>query len=189
MSSNRVYFSYEDILAKLKGEDSPEYQQLKSTRDRLASRAKELENLPVRDWPELNIQWDTTPSGFRFALDGVSQKEFATLYPEGFIVRWVFLGELNTKLNQFNRREVDETWTIGFSDKLARVLAWVEDGQPLTPILVSPHSMLEGQVVLQGGNHRYAMVNALKLKMLPICFVPKDYGQVAKRLTLHSHSL
>ena len=181
--------SYDDFISRMNRADTLQDRQLKAVNDSLAQRAKELEFLPPEKWPRLNICWDTAKRSFRFAVDGLTQKEFECSYADGFIVRSVKLSELNAVLHHFNRRDVGETWEIGSPSKLAKVLARAEDGQPLTPILVAPNSHNNHEVVLHGGNHRYAMLNAMRVDTLPVFIEPKNLELVETRLKLYQYEL
>lgn len=160
--------SYEELLIEMSGEDVNEWKRHKKIIQKLEVVADALLDLPIDQWPEININWDLSKESMRFALDGLSASKFRQSYPDVLIVRWVELDKLNNVLCSFNKRSVEETWNVGFKDKLARVIAWVSDGNPLTPIYISINEALGDKLKLEGGNHRYAMLNAKKISPIPV---------------------
>ncbi len=165
--------THDDIIESQAIDDGWElshYRHTQTIRDKLRSQADAIEGKPVEQWPEININWDLSPENFRFAFDGESQppKLYAKHYPEGLTLGWVNQAEFYDHLSHYNKRAPEELWELGFTHKLAYVIVYCAAGEPLTPVIAKPHSHFEDQVVLSGGNHRYAMINSLGIKEMPL---------------------
>jgi hypothetical protein len=170
--------SFEEMLAHIEGEDLGEFRRRQAERADLWAEAQEYMELPPSQWPPLLFNWDLTPEGQRFALDGVKPDAFLEQYPQGFAVGWVALAEFDRVLCHFSRRDTEaELWQLGFSSSLASVLAYLRRGLPITPPLVRPLDSRE--VILQGGHHRYAAAKASSLEQLPILALKENCAAIS----------
>ncbi len=157
-----------------------QYKKLLTLRESLNEKARLIENQPVDKWPSFEINWDLSAINFRFAFDGLSPNEYSENYPNGLSLGWVNQSEFHSKLCHFNKRAPEELWELGFSDKLAYVIAYCAESEPLTPVIAKPHSSFENEVFLSGGNHRYAMINALNIKNMPLLVEIEDRDIMSK---------
>jgi hypothetical protein len=133
----------------------------------------------VAEWPEFEIKWDLSPGNFHFVFDGMKKEEFEGYYPEGFSLGWVSFPELDSKLTHFSQRSVDETWCVGFTDKVARaMLHWIE-GNDMTPPLISPN---ENQINIKAGHHRVAVCRGKKIQTIPVLAESSDIELLEKTL-------
>jgi len=164
------------------GWDLEQYRKLGEIRLGLQDKVRNLENLPVDEWPLFDIHWDLNPENFRFAFDGVSPKQYAKNYPDGLRLCWVLQSEFYGNLCHYNKRSPEELWELGFTHKLASVIAYCSEGHSLTPVVAKPHPNFASEVLLLGGNHRYAMINALEIKVIPLLIQYEDYDEMSKRL-------
>lgn len=176
--------SYEELIIEMNDEDVDEWSRHTETRLRLATIADSYLDKPIEQWPRFSINWDLSCEGMRYALDGVTADQFSNSYPSGLLVRWVDLNDLNEALCPFNKRARAETWEVGFKDKLARVIAWASDGQPLTPIFLGLNKALGNKLKLEGGNHRYAMINAMNLTPIPVLLEESSISEIEKLVFL-----
>tara|TARA_R110001583_G_scaffold195354_1_gene372137 strand:- start:273 stop:788 length:516 start_codon:yes stop_codon:yes gene_type:complete len=168
----------------MNGGDVDEWKKHSEIKKRLAPIADSYIDLPIEQWPKIDINWDLSDEGMRFTLDGINAIQFRNSYPDGLLIRWVKLNELNDALCPYNKRTLTETWEVGFKDKLARVIAWAADGQPLTPIFISLNRALGNKLKLEGGNHRYAMINAKNLASIPVLFNESEKTEIKKLISL-----
>jgi hypothetical protein len=176
--SNIEPASYEEMLAHIEGEDLAEFRRRQIERADLWAEAQEYKDLPPSQWPPLLFNWDLTPEGQRFALDGVKPDAFLEQYPQGLTVGWVALAEFDRVLCHFSRRDTEaELWQLGSRSTLASVIAYLRRGLPITPPLVRPVDYRE--VILQGGHHRYAVAKAISLVQLPILAVKENCAGIS----------
>jgi len=161
-----------------------QYRHQVSLRKKLQVHANLLIDKPVEEWPEFEINWDLTPENFRFAFDGDvhSPNKFNEYYPDGLALGWVNQAEFYSKLCHFNKRALNEIWTVGFAHSLAYVVAYCAAGEPLTPVVARPDIHHEGQVFLSGGNHRYAMINSIGVERMPLLIEHKHRDEMIKLL-------
>lgn len=170
------------------GWDLCHYRKLGEIRLNLQGKARSLECLPVERWPSFDVVWDLSSENYRFAFDGVTPKQYTKNYPNGLRLCWVLQSEFYGNLCHHNKRSPEELWELGFAHKLARVIAYCSEGHPLTPVVAKPHPNFASELLLLGGNHRYAMINALKIKVMPLLIQHEDYDEMSKRLCSLSDS-
>lgn len=169
--------SYE-LLLIVKGHTREEALAIAAEHRRIDSKADKLLNVPIAKWPTFNIAWDLSPASFGWALDGRSP----TL-PEGvsLTARTAGLAELDAVLNSYSKRTLDETWTIGDPNKLARVLVHCIEGRQLTPPWIT---IIDETIGIVGGNHRLAVCRAKALKEIPVLLKESEYEQICRLLPL-----
>lgn len=83
----------------------------------------------------------------------------------------VALSSLDEKLCHFSRRDEGDLWESGSAGNLAYLIVYLSEKRPISPPLVKPHIM--GEVMLQGGHHRYAIAKEINEKYIPIYIQPK----------------
>lgn len=172
-----------ELLAVQSGQSLEEYRAERDLKEALSAESTQYIDLPACKWPNLNFSWDLTTESQRFALDGVSQSEFANSFPEGFIHAWVKLADFDAHLCHQSKRETEEElWGLGSKSKLAFLIAYLRCGHPITPPLVA--LTVNNEFVFQGGNHRYAVAKAIGAHSLPIYMQRHTHSRAAEIVTL-----
>jgi hypothetical protein len=167
---------WDRILAAAAGEDLKTYQAWKDLNGSLDNECGAYLDLPVEQWPPLNVNWDLSPAGQRFAFDGMKEADFRKHRPNGFRLGRIPLSTFDRHLCHYSRRDGSaELWELGSRWKLAKAIAYLRRGLPITPPLVTA---TEGEFRLAGGHHRYAIAKAVTLAMLPIYVDHADVTQV-----------
>lgn len=157
-----------------------QFRKERDLRESISHEAEQYLRLPAESWPPLSFNWDLSPEGQRFALDGVPEADFQVQYPKGFCLGWTELAEFDAKLCHYSRRDTpEELWDLGFEHTLAEVIAYVRRGLPITPPLVEPFLPSKKEVRLGGGHHRYAAAKASKQTDLPILVEPENCAVVS----------
>ena len=181
MSSEHMTFS--ERLAMLNGEDLETVKKRSALNEELEKNAKLLNGRPPTEWPKLNFNWDTSSESQRFALDGISPADFSQRHPEGFSLGWVPLSDVDKHLCHTSRRNLpDELWTIGDLNKLAKAIAYISRGLPISPPYVCLYK--DVALVLGGGNHRYTIAKAINVQEIPIYVAPESKTAVSKILSI-----
>jgi ParB-like chromosome segregation protein Spo0J len=75
-----------------------------------------------------------------------------------------------------------ELWELGCSAKLARLIVYLSESRPISPPLVKPVD--DGEVILQGGHHRYAIEKVINEKEIPIHIEPEYKSKIDERLSV-----
>lgn len=159
------------MLAMVNGEDLEDFRRAQALDMELTKDSKKYRRLSADKWPPLTFNWDHAPSSQRLVLDGFDEAKFRNAYPAGLKLGRLSLIEFDNRLCHSNRRRLpDELW-IGDVGKLAKVIAYLRRGLPITPPLVAAKA---GQFVLAGGNHRYTAARASGLEQLEIYVAPDD---------------
>lgn len=157
---------WDKIQAAAAGEDLTEYQAAKALNISLFEEGEAYWDLPVEQWPPVTFNWDVTRESQRFAFDGVKKAEFAESRPNGFKLGWIPLVRFDKHLCHFSRRDGPvELWELGSRSSLARAIAYLRRGLPITPPLITA---TDGEFRIVGGHHRYAVAKAVNLEILPI---------------------
>jgi hypothetical protein len=165
--SNITPQTYEEALAFSQGEDLAEYRKKAAQRSALWAESNRYTDLPPAQWPDLQFNWDLSLEGRCRTLDGVTPETFQEQYPLGFRLGWVNMAGFDAKLCHFSRRDgVDELWSLGSASRLSYLVAYLAHGLPISPPLVKP--LPSGELILQGGHHRYAAAKAKELESIPI---------------------
>lgn len=170
--------TYEELLAELDGVSPEEYRRDASLRERLGQAGEKYRRKPPSDWPSLKFNWDLRPESQCYTLDGVKPSEFSSHYPNGFILGYVSIKEFDEVLCHFNRRNLSELWDCGFESSLCYIIAYLEEGLPITPPLaaVTPSN----EICLHGGNHRYTAAKFSGLDTIPIYIDPEHKAGLSK---------
>lgn len=168
----------EEVFAKMQGQTLEEYRTQLEFHARIDSESEKYLNQPVEKWPYIVMNWDTSKSSQRFSLDGQSQEQFLKNYPDGFCLGHANLAEFDKILCHFSRRDDGELWELGCPDRLAFLIVYLSEGYPISPPLVKP--LESGEVILQGGHHRYAIAKAIDETEIPIHVVPEHKSQIDK---------
>ncbi|WP_251977753.1 ParB/Srx family N-terminal domain-containing protein [Salinicola avicenniae] len=163
--------SADEVIAHLNGESIYEYRAEKELRMRISEESKQYEGAPSSGWPPIKFNWDLSFEGQRFSLDGMKADEFLKYYPNGFLLGHINLQELDIKLCHYSRRDEGELWKVGAYDKLARLIVYLSENRRISPPLVKP--LESGEVIFNGGHHRYAIAKELNIENIPIHIDPK----------------
>lgn len=144
----------------------------------------QYEYLEPKYWPKQPINWVLNKEFHRFALDNLSQQEFEQYYPEGLIAGKALFSSFDKVVSRFTHRTDDQLWEVGFSDSLAKLLAWVEMGYELTPICIQPDQYFPEHIALAGGNHRYALCKGRREHWIPFLCRPEHKEELSRRLDI-----
>lgn len=174
----------DQLLCEQHGFDLGEMCAERVVREGVQEEAEAYLGLMPEAWPELAWRWDFSAKAQRYVYDGISPPNFATAHPEGLRLGWVHVDDFDAKLCHFNRRNgLGELWEVGDQRKLAEAIAYCRQGHPLTPPMVAPVRMENGEkateVYLVGGNHRYTVAKFSGLVELPIYVDPELADAVA----------
>lgn len=175
--------TFEEVLAQIEGIPLDQYRKEAEDVRALRERGEAFRDLPPTQWPPLQFNWDLSPPGQRFALDGIKPGEFAAAYPLGLTLGFLQLADLDAALCHFNRRnDLVELWECGFASELCAVIAYLEAGRPITPPLVAP---VNGELCFHGGNHRYAAAKFSGQTQIPIYVQPEHRDAVAELIPVN----
>lgn len=170
--------TYEEIMAEIEGVSLTEFRKDVQMRERHAEIGRKYWKSLPSTWSEVQFNWDLCAEAQRFALDGESKEKFSKVYPVGFILGYVNTKKFDRYLCHYNRRRgLRELWRVGDKGKLARLLAYLEDGLPITPPLVGLMPDKK-QFLLIGGNHRYTVAKFSGLKTIPIYVEPENQKEI-----------
>lgn len=171
--------THEEVLALLRGENLAEYRKKVAQRSALSAESNRYRDLPPDQWPDLKFNWDVSLEGRCRTLDGTTPETFLNVYPLGFRLGWVAIADFDPKLCHFSRRDgIEELWSLGTASKLAYLIAYLAHGFPISPPLVKP--LPSGELILQGGHHRYAAAKAKELESIPIYVEPANAVSVER---------
>lgn len=162
-------------LVALRYKDSDEARVRRELQYRIRAESEQYLLAPVSAWPEIKINWDLSQESQRLSLDYsqafYTKPRFDRDYPEGFQLGWVFLSDFDAKLCAYNHRTEEQLWTVGDVSKLANLIVYLSQGRPVSPPAVRVNEKRE--LVLLGGNHRYAVAKAIGESTLPIHALPE----------------
>lgn len=158
------------ILAANASQDIEEYRAEKALLMRISEESRKYVGKPSSEWPEIFFNWDLSKEGQCHSLDGTSKKDFAKHYPEGFLLGYVVLEEFDKKLCQYSRRDEGELWKVGSEDKLARLIVYLSENRKISPPLIK--RLETGEVIFNGGHHRYAIAKEIGEDRIPIHIQP-----------------
>lgn len=169
----------QEALAELKGISLEDYRREAAHKEKIRARGENFRLLPPSQWPQLKFNWDLTKDSQHYVYDSVSPEDFSRLHPDGLVLGYVDVSELDAKLCHFNRRHsLNELWECGNASKLSYAIAYLEAGLPITPPLVSVAN--EG-LCLAGGNHRYTAAKFSGEARMPI-YVESVNGETVANL-------
>lgn len=171
---NSIEKKLEEIFAAQSGDDLEPYNRNVKQHKRLSLEAERYIDLPPDEWPRLSFNWDLSTESQRFSLDAVNLNKFQSSYPEGFLIGWVDLNEFDAKLCNFSRRDgIHELWEeFGPKSIMANIIAYLANGLPISPPLVKPAN--DHEIIIQGGQHRYAAAKVTGVALIPIYVKPCD---------------
>lgn len=137
---------------------------------------------PVEEWPDLIFNWDYSQAGQHFAMDGVPLQEMLEIYPNGLRLGHMPLLDFDSKLARYCRRDTGkELWSLGSDLRLAKVIAHLRRGMPMTPPLVI---RVKDEAFFSGGNHRYAAAKAVGLAVIPFYVNEDDVTEIEEILNV-----
>lgn len=179
----------EEVLAVLDGESLDDARRKMALNADLHAEGTRYRDLPPSEWPTLIFNWDLSEDSQQYALDGVKAIQFQQQYPGGLQIGWVNLVEFDIKLCHFSRRAKEELWSVGCASKLAKTIAYLSRGLPITPPLVAPVKGKE-ELVFRGGNHRYAALKATNFDgEFPIYIAPDNFEAVKQIVKVRSNPI
>jgi hypothetical protein len=122
-----------------------------------------LRELPIGQWPPIDVRWDLSVDARHHALDGAKPTDLARWHSrEDLVLLCVPLAELKAAFCFSARRTPEEIWEVGAPDKAARALLRWSEGKRMTPPLYGIWRGKEGdEVKVEGGNHRVAVADAV----------------------------
>lgn len=151
----------DDELAQVFGYESNEhYRRETEERERVFNKARDFYNKPPAEWPAIKFNWDYRLESQRFCFDGLTQSDFEKMYPDGLVLGHMPLKEFDKYLCHYSRRDGDELWELGCQSKLAKMIVYLSEGNPITPPVIKP--IENNEVIFQGGHHRYAVAKAIE---------------------------
>jgi len=161
----------DQIAAENAGETLEEYRAKRSLFQRLSKESEKYIDTPSSEWPPIKFNWDLSLESQRHSLDGVSLEKFAEYYPAGFLLGFVTLQDFDKKLCHYSRRDEGELWKVGSQNNLASLIVYLSEGRPISPPLVKP--LESGEVIFNGGHHRYAIAKEIGEHVIPIHIQPE----------------
>ncbi|PPL16927.1 transcriptional regulator [Oceanisphaera arctica] len=151
----------DDELAQVFGYESTEhYRRETEERERVFNKSRDFYNKPPEEWPAIKFNWDYRLESQRFCFDGLTQSDFEKMYPDGLVLGHMPLKEFDKYLCHYSRRDGDELWELGCQSKLAKMIVYLSEGNPITPPVIKP--IENNEVIFQGGHHRYAVAKAIE---------------------------
>lgn len=175
--------SFEEAIAVASGEDLESHRERRDFDSALYEKVEDLEDLQPEAWPKLLFNWDISRECQRHSLDGTTTNDFQSAYPDGFLAGWVLLADFDKKLCHFSRRDMpEELWEVGSKRKLSRMIRYLSRGLPVSPPLVKP--LDSGEVILQGGHHRYTAAKFAGETELPIHTEPQYKDRISALFTI-----
>lgn len=166
----------DQISAANAGQDIGEYRAEKALRIRISEGSQKYVGKPSSEWPEIFLNWDLSKEGQRYSLDGSNKNNFAEHYPEGFLLGYVNLEEFDKKLCKYSRRDERELWEVGFEGKLAYLIVYLSENRKISPPLIKP--LETGEVIFNGGHHRYAIAKEIGVETIPIHIQPESKAEI-----------
>lgn len=174
--------SYEEVIGMLHGKDPVKAKEDAELSSRIYEESKKYIESPVHTWPKINMNWDVSRESQRFSMDGVLAKDFNRSYPEGLLLGYVSLDELDKILNHFSKRDEGELWTVGSVTKLAKLIVYLSEGRPISPPLIKP--VKDEQIGFEGGHHRYAIAKVIGVKRVPVHIKMEHKSEMDKLLNV-----
>lgn len=131
-----------------------EYLIRKTEREIIQYEASKIMNFSPNKWPKLYFNWDLRQKNQRLSFDNVnSLEDLNHYYPEGFLAFKAELKEVDSYLNSYSKRTLEDLWKVGYSDKLAQIIIYLSNkNNSISPPVIM---MNEARITLKGGNHRY----------------------------------
>lgn len=171
--------SYEEVIGMLYGKDHVKAKEDAELSSRIYEESKQYIGSPVDTWPKIQMNWDVSRESQRFSMDGVLPKDFNRSYPDGLLLGYVLLDELDKILHRFSRRDEGELWAVGSVTKLAKLIVYLSEGRSISPPLIKP--VKDEQISFEGGHHRYAIAKVIGAKRIPV-HIKKEHKSEIDRL-------
>lgn len=178
LSAQQIRDMLDQVAANNAGQTLDQYRISAAFEAGLWDEGKSYEGLMPEKWPSITFNWDLSSAGQRFAMDGTSYEDFQSSYPEGLALGSISLALFDKHLAHYCRRDTpEELWSLGVAHKLAKAIAYLRRGLPITPPLVAPFN---GEFFLKGGHHRYAVAKAIKLDRIHILATFEDMEELGR---------
>lgn len=150
--------------------------------ERVSKDSEQFINLPIERWPAFQIRWDLNPENYHYAI-GINKEEvFNTLFPNGVILAWADLLEIDSILTRQSQRSVDEIWTIGDPLKTAKIILYWNEGNAMTPSFIELYNADNNFLSITGGNHRLAVCRAKGESRVPFLTLPEYKNRINELL-------
>jgi len=128
----------------------------------------ELEGLSPSQWPELQFNWDTSPTAYLHTVDppsGLLPGDHVP-YEYKLSLGWAPLRSIDENLSAYSRQDhMKDFWSRGQPHKFARLLNHLSRGEPISPPMLKIVEV--GPLFLAGGHHRYAIARVVGIRELP----------------------
>ncbi|TMM47059.1 transcriptional regulator [Colwellia ponticola] len=180
--SGSIKLSTVELHTLIDGEDPIDAKKQAALRARISKEAEQYIDSPVILWPDIIFNWDVSLESQRFSLDGVTQGDFKEYYPDGFIFGYVSLSEFDKILCHYSRIDDGELWELGSKYSLANLIVYLSEGRAISPPLVK--SVDNGEVIFQGGHHRYAIAKVTGVDVFPIHVQRCNKAEIDKRVNV-----
>lgn len=177
----------QELIAVENGENLEEYRHRKDIQQRLANESEKYIDTSPASWPEIKFNWDTSKESQVFSLDAMSKNEFKEYYPKGFILGHVSLTEFDKVIGHYSRRDEGELWEVGCKSKLSRLIGYLSEGHPISPLVANPTEFNE--IILQGGHHRYAIAKVVGEVEIPIHAEPESKDAIDRLVSVRWHKV
>jgi hypothetical protein len=164
-------FDFDEFFAEQSGQTVAEYRAEVKLRNYFYDKSQQYIETDSKEWPLITFNWNIDATEQRFSLDSMTLVDFNKFYPEGFLLGYVNLQELDKYLHSFSRRDEGELWKVGCQTKLASLIIYLSENRPIAPPLVKP--VEGGLFVFQGGHHRYAIAKEIGIEEIPIHAEPE----------------
>ncbi len=168
-----------ELLRTLGGECIEQVRADIALENRIESISRGYVDKPVEDWPELEFCWDFSVESQRFAFDGMSPNDAKALEAYDLICGLVRLDQFDGKLCVRSSKSKQEFWSVGDKSKLAYLIVYLSENRPVTPPYIVP--LENGEIFIEGGNHRYAVAKQLDLSQFPI-YVSREHKEAIEQL-------
>ncbi len=149
---------------------------------RIFKECEQYLDTPVTSWPAITFNWDVSKESQCFSLDGFTPNKFLSSYPDDFLLGYVSLAEFDKHLCHYSRRDEGELWELGSRYSLAQLIVYLSESRPISPPLVKPVD--GGEVIFQGGHHRYAIAKVTGVDKFPIHVEPCYKLEIDRRINV-----
>jgi len=165
----------------LSNEELVLYRKEKELRERILNDSYQYKDLAIKEWPVIKINWDIRYSSQKFSLDRDESSEFSKHHPDGFLLGYVNLNEVDKRLGICSFREVEDVWKVGSSEKLSALIVYLSEGREVSPPFLCVY---EDSLVIMGGNHRYTIAKCIGVENIPIHFKIQEKFKIDEMLNV-----
>lgn len=178
MADSRETKTFGEMLEILRGKDPKQAREDALFSERIHNQSLKYKNTSPSSWPDIDFQWDINSASQRYAMDGLTEEEFNSRYPAGFLLGEVDLVQIDRLLSKYCYRSPEELWEVGSGSKLAKMIVYLSEGHPISPPLIK---VIDGdKLFFEGGNHRFAVAKAANEERIPIYVQPKYKSKISE---------